>query len=119
MTERWGFIGAGKMASALVSGMIRAGVTTPELISTYDPVKLMSESLGAKGVKVLDSNADVVAASDVVVLAVKPQAMPAVLSEIEPFVDSNHLVISIAAGIPMATIAAGLGPEPRVARVMP
>lgn len=119
MSERWGFIGAGKMASALVHGMVRAGVTVPAKISTYDPSKVMSDGLGAVGVQVLSSNCEVVAASDILVLAVKPQAMPVVLAEIQPFVGTKHLVISIAAGVPMATLAAGLGPDPRIARVMP
>src|SRR4051812_46974659 len=111
MSERWGFIGAGKMASALALGMIRAGVTSPESIRTYDPVKSCADHLGTLGVLVLESNQEVAAGSDVLVLAVKPQAMPGVLAELEPAVGPGHLVISIAAGVPMATLAAGLGPE--------
>ncbi len=118
-STRWGFIGAGKMATALVQGMIRGGVAEPAAIAAYDPVASCTKSLGALGVKVLGSNLDVAASSDVLVLAVKPQAIPGVLSELQPVVGVSHLVISIAAGVPMATLAAGLGPEPRLARVMP
>ena len=116
---RWGFIGAGKMASALVTGMLRAKVASPGNISTHDPIKSCSDALGSLGVRVLGSNQEVVAACDVLVLAVKPQAMLSVLTELEPSVKSTHLVISIAAGVPMATLLAGLGPKPRLARVMP
>ena len=118
-STRWGFIGAGKMATALVQGMIRGGVAEPGSIAAYDPVASSADSLAALGVKILASNLAVAAASDVLVLAVKPQAMPGVLVELQPAVGVAHLVISIAAGVPMATLAAGLGPEPRLARVMP
>lgn len=117
--SRWGFIGAGKMATALVRGMVRGGVAEPGSIVAYDPVAGSADSLRALGVNILASNLEVAAASDVLVLAVKPQAMPGVLAELEPVVGAAHLVISIAAGVPMATLAAGLGPKPRLARVMP
>jgi pyrroline-5-carboxylate reductase len=116
---RWGFIGAGKMATALVQGMIRAGVAEPGSIVAYDPVASCAEGLEAMGVGMLASNVAVAAASDVLVLAVKPQTMPGVLAELQPAVHAGHLVISIAAGVPMATLAAGLGQEPRLVRVMP
>ncbi len=119
VSTRWGFIGAGKMATALVQGMLRGGVAEPGSIAAHDPVPSSADSLGALGVKVRGSNLAVAAASDVLVLAVKPQAMPGVLAELQPAVGPEHLVISIAAGVPMATLAAGLGPEPRLARVMP
>lgn len=116
---RWGFVGAGKMASALVRGMIRAGVAPAGAIATHDPASGSSRALGEMGVAVLGSNEELAGASDVLVLAVKPQAMATVLAELQPAMTPGHLVISIAAGVPLATLAAGLGPEPRLARVMP
>ena len=115
-TTRWGFIGAGRMATALIRGMVRAGVAEPASIVAHDPLAGAAEALG---VRAMASNAEVAASSDVLVLAVKPQAMPAVLAELEPAMTARHLAISIAAGVPMATLAAGLGPAPRLARVMP
>jgi pyrroline-5-carboxylate reductase len=116
---RWGFVGAGQMASALIRGMIRAGVAGPSAISVYDPVAESSQKLGTLGVTVRESNLDVAGSSRVLVLAVKPQAMLGVLSELQPMMTPEHLVISIAAGVPLATLEAGLGPDPRLARVMP
>ena len=71
------------------------------------------------GVTVYDSNLPVVEHSDVVVLAVKPQSMRQVLEELRPIVTPEHLVISVAAGITIASIAQGLLPGVRVVRVMP
>ena len=68
---------------------------------------------------VFDSNLPVVQQSDVVVLAVKPQSMRQVLENLRPVVTSEHLVVSIAAGITIASIAQGLEPGARVVRVMP
>ncbi len=116
---RWGFVGAGKMATALIRGMIRDG-TPPESISASDPspqarALLLSET----GVPTFDTNAEVIRHSEVVVLAVKPQAMASVLAEIRPLINGDHLVVSVAAGVKLATLAKGLGAECRIARAMP
>ena len=61
------------------------------------------------GIAVFETNPPVVERSDVLVLAVKPQAMPQLLAEIRPLVGPGHLVISIAAGVSIATLSEGLG----------
>jgi len=117
---RWGFIGAGRMATALVRGMIRAGVAAPGAIAASDPLEATRQALAAEaGVAVAAGNVEVARRSDVLVLAVKPQSMPQALADLQPAVTPEHLVISIAAGVSLATLAAGLGPEVRLARVMP
>ncbi len=68
---------------------------------------------------VSDSNRDTVAAADVVVLAVKPQSMQDVLTELADHVSSEQLVISIAAGVRLSQIADQLGSDKRLIRVMP
>jgi pyrroline-5-carboxylate reductase len=118
-SSRWGFIGAGKMATAIIRGMIRDG-TPSELISASDPdSKVRAALLGETGVATFDSNAEVVGHSDVVVLAVKPQSMAGVLAELRPMITTDHLVVSVAAGVSLATLAKGLGPDRRLARAMP
>ncbi len=117
--SRWGFVGAGKMAMALIQGMIRSGIAPSGSILAFDPVPMAVEAARAAGVRVVSSNREVAEGADVLVLAVKPQAMPGVLAELQPAVSTDHLVISVAAGVPLATLSAGLGPEPRLARVMP
>ncbi len=118
---RWGFIGSGKMATALVRGMIRAGAAAPGSITVADPIEAARSALAAEsGATAAADNRRVAEASDVLVLAVKPQSMAAVLEELRPVVTPGHLIVSIAAGVSVATIAQGLGPEPRrIVRVMP
>ncbi len=116
---RWGFIGAGKMATAMIRGMIRVGTPT-ESISASDPLASIRAALAAEtGVATFDTNRAVVAQSDVLVLAVKPQLMAAVLAELRPAIGPEHLVVSIAAGVPLSALAHGLGEGRRIVRVMP
>ena len=120
-SPRWGFLGSGKMATALARGMIRAGSADARSIRVSDPIPAARDGLAAETGAIAEAtNRAVVEGSDVVVLAVKPQSMAAVLDEIRPLIGPGHLVVSIAAGTSIATLAAGLGPEPRrVVRVMP
>ncbi len=117
---RWGFLGAGRMASALVKGMIRAGVATPDRIAASDPIPAARDELGRDaGIAVYPTNRPVLEAADVVVLAVKPQSMAGVLAEIAPALAPRHLVVSIAAGVSIGTMADALGASTRIVRVMP
>ncbi len=118
--KNWGFIGAGKMASALVHGMLRAGIAPASAIFASDPLPAARSALAAEaGITVLESNLDVAAHSNVLVLAVKPQSMNHVLAELRPVLTPEHLVVSIAAGITIDSIVHGLGRHSRVIRVMP
>lgn len=118
-TLRWGFIGAGKMATALIRGMLRVG-TPAEQIQASDTSPEARASLATEtGVETHESNREVVRMSDVVILAVKPQGMASVLADIRSDLTPAHLVISIAAGISLATLEEGLGKGRRLARVMP
>jgi pyrroline-5-carboxylate reductase len=118
--HRIGFIGAGKMATALAKGMLRGGVASASSLCASDPlVEARDRFCLETGVRVVESNLDVARRSDVLVLAVKPQSMPAALEEIRPAVTAEHLVISIAAGITIASLGEGLGPNARLVRVMP
>jgi pyrroline-5-carboxylate reductase len=119
-TLRIGFLGAGKMATALARGWINAGLAGAEGICASDPVAAARDhfmkTTGAAG---FSDNRRVLAQSNLVVLAVKPQNMAELLSEIRPALESRHLVISIAAGVPVQQIADALGAETRIIRVMP
>ncbi len=118
--SRIGFLGAGKMATALARGWIAAGLVAAENVSASDPFPGPRAAFAAEsGAKVLESNREVVAASDVLVLAVKPQSMAALLAEIGPVLSGRELLISIAAGLTLAQLNDGLGRGRRLVRVMP
>jgi pyrroline-5-carboxylate reductase len=115
-----GFLGAGKMASALARGFVQAHLVNPKNIIASDPMEASRTSF-AKGVDFQTTafNPDVPKAARVIILAVKPDQVEDVLREIQPDFSSSHLLISIAAGVPLACLEAVLGPGARVIRVMP
>ena len=111
-STRWGFIGSGKMATALVRGMIRAGTAAPESITVSDPLESARATLADEsGATAMPDNRRVAESSRAIVLAVKPQSMAAVLDELRPVITPGHLVVSIAAGLYLAPIAGA--PRPR------
>lgn len=115
-----GFIGAGKMATALASGFIKAGVVTAESVVASDVVPAARKHFGdATGARTAAENSSVLQSSDILVLAVKPQQMSEVLATVAPSLTDRHLVVSIAAGIPLRKMVEVLGEKRRVIRVMP
>jgi pyrroline-5-carboxylate reductase len=116
---RIGFVGAGNMAEALIRGLTSAGVAESRQIIGGEPRDERRTELSSRyGIETTADNSEVARASDILILAVKPQLMARVLDEIQPHVKSTALVISIAAGIPTAAIEAHL-PRVRVVRTMP
>ncbi|MDN5734053.1 MAG: pyrroline-5-carboxylate reductase [Psychrobacter sp.] len=114
------FIGGGNMAQALISGLVSCGVE-PSLITVADPSSEVREQLSAKGLNAVDPTADATAAvigADIVVLAVKPQVMKAVVSGFAAALD-QQLVISVAAGLSTALLTDMLGGYSNIVRAMP
>lgn len=109
------------MATALARGCVISGLVKANQVLAADPHEDARRAFAEQvpGASVGNSNESVLSSADVVVLAVKPQVMSAVLSEINPFVASRHLFVSIAAGIPLARLASGLPSGSRLIRVMP
>ena len=121
MKQRIGFIGAGQMARALASGFVRKDLVRPDQLIASDAQPQAAEEFGraVPGARLTSDNAHVLAESDIVFFSVKPQQMPQVLSELKGRVTADHLLVSIAAGIRLRTIAEGLGRGGRLVRVMP
>ncbi|KRG33619.1 MULTISPECIES: pyrroline-5-carboxylate reductase [unclassified Psychrobacter] len=114
------FIGGGNMAQALISGLVSCGVK-PSLITVADPSSEAREQLAAKGLNTVDPTADAKAAvidADIVVLAVKPQVMKAVVSSFADVLD-KQLVISVAAGLSTELLSDMLGGYDNIVRAMP
>jgi len=114
-----GFIGAGNMAGAMIRGLVKGGLPGQRILAfDVDRSKLQALSREFR-IRSARSNAELIAHSRAVVLAVKPQVMDAVLHEIGPLSAPAPLVLSIAAGVTIARLRAALGPESRVVRAMP
>ena len=114
------FIGGGNMAQALISGLVSCGVK-PSLITVADPSSEAREQLAAKGLNTVDPTVNAKAAvidADIVVLAVKPQVMKAVVSSFADVLD-KQLVISVAAGLSTELLSDMLGGYDNIVRAMP
>ncbi|MCO8310177.1 pyrroline-5-carboxylate reductase [Pseudomonas mandelii] len=115
---RIAFIGAGNMAASLIGGLRAKGLDAAQ-IRASDPGEETRARVSAEhGIEVFADNADAIQGVDVIVLAVKPQAMKAVCETIRPSLKPNQLVVSIAAGITCASMNNWLGAQP-IVRCMP
>jgi pyrroline-5-carboxylate reductase len=107
------------MATALARGFLHAGLAAPADVIASDPEEMARGGFAKEtGSRAVTGNADVVRAARVIVLAVKPAQVAAVLAEAKAAWTPEHLLISIAAGVPLARLEAAL-PGARVVRVMP
>jgi len=111
-----GFIGAGAMGGALMRGLVAAGVP-PAHLTFYDPDPQRRQDLETLGIAPARDNPEVMQ-FPVVVLAVKPQVIDQALGEIQGSAREQHLIISIAAGVPLSRLEAAL-PQARLIRAMP
>ena len=115
-----GFVGAGNMGEALIKGLLAANLVPAEAIHATDVrLERVKELNRQYGIQVASDNAELIRHADIVILAVKPQIMDAVLTEIAPAVTRRKLLISIAAGVSTAKIRAVLRKDARLIRVMP
>ena len=115
-----GFIGAGRMATALAQGLISSGFVSGSNVVASDVVAAARDGFATQtGGRAVESNAEVAAACDVLFLAVKPQQMSSVLAALASDLEDRHLVISIAAGVPLSAYEDSLGATRRIIRVMP
>ena len=115
-----GFIGTGNMATALIKGILEGGIFDKSRIYGSDKdqekLKKISKELG---IGVYSSNISLVQISSIVVLSVKPQSIKEVLEEVKDYVGGDKLIVSIAAGVPIAFIRSFLGRKVPIVRVMP
>lgn len=112
-------LGGGVMGEALVSALLTAGWTADDVDVTERSAARAMELSGRYGVRAADPNRKAVKGADLVLVAVKPQVVPEVLAEIAPALRPGTLVVSVAAGVPVAVYEAALPEGTPVVRVMP
>lgn len=118
--KKIGLIGGGNMAEALISGLVQSGAALPTNIICSDIREEPLEVLQRKyGIAITTDNVEVARKSEIIIYATKPQILAAVLKETARVLDKTKLIISIAAGVPLAAIQSGLKKELRLIRVMP
>lgn len=115
---RIAFIGAGNMAASLIGGMRAQGVEA-ERIRASDPGADTRARISAEhGIQTFADNAQAIDGADVVLIAVKPQAMKTVCESLRTALQPGQLVVSVAAGITCASMTRWLGEQP-IVRCMP
>uniref|UniRef100_A0A8C6LGD4 Pyrroline-5-carboxylate reductase n=5 Tax=Nothobranchius TaxID=28779 RepID=A0A8C6LGD4_NOTFU len=113
-----GFIGAGNMAFGIAKGLL-PGKVPPANVKVSAPSSRNLERFQELGVAVTHSNVEVVSGSDVVFVAVKPHLVPLVLAETSQHITDRHVIVSVAAGVTLATLEGLLPENTTVIRLMP
>ena len=120
MQKPVGIIGGGNMGEALMAGILQSGLLLPGEILFSEPRLERRESLLKKfGVSPVESNQDLASRSSTLILAVKPQSVPEVLSEIAPLLKTDHLLVSICAGVSLDYLQSFFRIPIRMVRAMP
>lgn len=119
-SSKLGVVGVGNMGSAIVRGVITAGLLRPDEVTVCDVAAEKAEALASElKIHMVRTASDVARDASMVVLAVKPQTMSECLSEVGANIDGSRLVISIAAGISTEFIEERVAANTRVVRAMP
>ena len=115
-----GFIGAGNMAETLISGLINSKQSRPDQLVCSDiRQSRLDELTDRHGIQTTSDNKALIKASDIIIFAVKPQTMGEVLRETTDSLDKSKLIISVAAGVPLAAMAKVFQKKLRLIRAMP
>jgi pyrroline-5-carboxylate reductase len=115
--ERIAIIGGGRIGEALLSGLLSSGWT--DIVVTSRRAERVEELRARHGVEATTSNGDAIRGAALVVLAVKPQDIEALLADIGSLLTAEQTVLSVAAAIPTAYIEARVGDSVPVVRAMP
>lgn len=118
--KRIAFIGGGNMSEALIAGLLQSGRARPDQLSASDILSVRRDYLkSAYCIHTTNDNREAAYSRDIIILSVEPQVLDHVMAELAPVVNASQLVISVAAGFPIARITKGLHAAARVIRAMP
>lgn len=117
--QKLALIGSGNMGIAMIGALLRQEDIAPEQITASDPIPEQREAVAARyGVETTGSNPEAVKGADIVLLAVKPQVLTKVFSQLRDQLPEDCLIFSIVAGTPIAALQKGFNHGP-VIRTMP
>lgn len=120
MQKKLALIGCGNMGSAIVKGVVSAGLIAPQEIVVSDVSRASQERLaGELGCAGTCDNSEAVTGAAMVLIAVKPQYLDEAVAAFAPVLDAGVLVVSIAAGVTMARLEGLVGQHRKIVRVMP
>nr|XP_017525100.2 pyrroline-5-carboxylate reductase 3 isoform X3 [Manis javanica] len=122
--RRVGFVGAGRMAEAIAQGLIRAGKVEAQHVLASAPTDRNLCHFQALGCQTTHSNQEVLRRCSLIFFATKPHILPAVLAEVAPVVTTEHILVSVAAGVSLSTLEESLSgqllpPATQVLRLSP
>lgn len=118
--KKVGFVGAGNMARSIISGLVESGFSASEIVVSNRSIDKLMALQEEYGVNITTDNDAIVAFSDIIVLAVKPQIMADVLAQIDDeLIDESKVFMSIAAGIKLTRLSAMLPVAKHWVRAMP
>jgi pyrroline-5-carboxylate reductase len=118
-TKRLGFLGAGNMSGALIKGLLHGGFAKERILASDVKAERLEQLKAKHGIRTTTDNQALLRESDVIVLAVKPQGIDRVLTEIGPSIRADQLVVSVAAGVTLQGLEGRLAEKARVVRAMP
>lgn len=118
MSEQIAFLGAGVMGGTILASILKNGYPASDVVVGEIRAKRAAELRAQHGVEVTDPRS-AVSDADVLIVAVKPQDVPALLSDVADVVRDDAVLVSLAAGIPIATYQAALPDTVAIVRVMP
>jgi pyrroline-5-carboxylate reductase len=119
MSRVWGFIGCGNLAQAIIRGALKTGaLSSLQVLATNRTVGKLKKFKDETHINTCESNEELLQKSDVIVLATKPQDIGVVLDEISSLITDQHLIVSLAAGVPADMLERRLNKARAVFRVM-
>ncbi|MDI3440495.1 pyrroline-5-carboxylate reductase [Erwinia sp. V90_4] len=120
MDKKIGFIGCGNMSKAIIAGLVAAGQVRAENIWVFDHKPETNLAMQKQyGITPAESAAEVAGQADILFGAVKPNAILSVMKDIAGSLNKETLVVSIAAGVTLDSLASVLGHDRKIVRVMP
>lgn len=119
MDHCFGFIGPGKMAGAIINGLLSTSFVDPHKIYIYGRSRERIAYFADKGCSVCDSLEELNERCRVIFLCIKPQNFPEIYEKLQPVVSNKNLYVSIAAGITFENLEENLGREVPFVRAMP